>query len=103
MANLEGISVSAYIKEGTGDDVEWKYVSAVDTDVDGIFSIDGLRPGTYRLKYNDPDGDYQTEYYDDGDTLDQATDIVVGDGVTVTGKGAALADAGHITGTVTDE
>ena len=41
------------------------------------------------------------EYWDDADSVESATDIVVGASATVAGKNPQLATASHITGQVT--
>ena len=102
MANLEGIKVTVYRKTGVGDDINFDYVTSETTDVNGDFSLAGLSAGTYRLKFSDPEGAYLTEYFDNKETLDLATDIVLTAAQTVTGKDAILGAAGYIEGTVTD-
>ena len=102
MAAIEGIRVSIYRKIGVGDDIEYAYYGADNTDVSGEFSISGLPAGTYRLKFSDSNGAYLTEYFDGAASLDTATDIVVGAAATVTGKDAVLGAAAFVEGTVTD-
>lgn len=102
MANLEGITVTAYIKQYSGEDTQWAFAGSDVTGEDGSFSISGLTAGTYRLKFNDPNGSYLTEYYNNKNTLDEAGDIAVDAAETVTGKNAQLGASAYIQGTVTD-
>ena len=102
MAALENIRVTIYKKIGSGDEVEWDYVTSETTDASGNFSLSGLPAGTYRLKFNDPNGAYLTEYYDNAASLETATDIVVTAAATVTGKNAILGASAYVEGQVTD-
>lgn len=102
MAALENMKVTAYIKEGTGDDETWSYVTSVSTDASGDYTLSGLAPGTYKLKINDPEGDYLTEYYADASTLESATEIVVAAATTITDKDVVLGSASYISGTISD-
>jgi len=101
MANLEGIKVQIYIKEGTGDDINWSYVTSENTAVDGTYTLSGLGPGTYKLKISDPDGVYLTEYFDGKTTLDLATEIVVAAAAVLTGKDVIMGAAATISGAIT--
>ena len=101
MASLEGIKVQIYIKEGTGDDIKWSYVTSENTATDGTYTLSGLGPGTYRLKISDSTGVYLTEYYDGKTTLDLATEIVVAAEAIVIGKDVVMGAAATISGTIT--
>lgn len=48
-----------------------------ETDVDGEFTISGLRAGTYRLAFEKPDSEYSREFFPDQDEVATAQDIVV--------------------------
>jgi hypothetical protein len=102
MANLQGIRVSIYLKQGSGDDTEWKYVTSTLTDANGDYSLGGLGAGDYRLKFNDPNDAYLTEYYNGKSTLDTADTINVTAATTVSGKNAVLGAASFVEGTITD-
>jgi hypothetical protein len=73
------------------------------TDADGTYSIDGLPPGHYRVGFADQSGTYLSEYYDDVTDFGDATGIDVAAHAHVTGIDAELAEAAHVTGTVTDD
>jgi 5-hydroxyisourate hydrolase-like protein (transthyretin family) len=74
------------------------------TQDDGSYAIDGLPAGTWRIGFQDPDGNYLFEYYDDkGLDFGQATDVPVAAGETVSGIDAVLTRSAHVSGTVTDE
>jgi hypothetical protein len=81
----------------------WRDVMFDHVDASGQFEIRGLEAGPYRIAYLDiSNHGYALEYWDDADTVETATDIVVADGQTTGGKSAELALGGRITGTVTD-
>ena len=73
------------------------------TDDDGTYQLDGLPAGTWRVGFVDQEGSYLSEYYDDVTDFEQSTDIDVVAGDETPGIDAELADAAHVTGTVTDE
>ena len=102
MAIIEGIRVTVYKKVGVGEEMECSFVGSDLTDETGDFSIGGLAAGTYRLKFSSPDDTHLTEYYNDKESLETATDIVVTAAETVTGKDAVLGLSGFIEGNVTD-
>jgi hypothetical protein len=95
---LSGINVRAY--QQTGYD-SWTLVATVQTAGDGTYTVTGLDADIYRAKFEDPAGDYVSEYYDDRDTFTFATNFEVADGDTTPDIDAALAQAGHIQGMVT--
>ena len=98
-ANLAGVIVTAYAFDTATQ--TWQPVANTATAADGTFDVASLRAGTYRLGYADPGGTYATEFWNDKTTVLSATDVVVAAATTVTGRNAALATAGHVTGTVT--
>jgi len=73
------------------------------TDDDGSYQIDGLPAGTWRVGFVDHEGDYLSEYYDDVTEFEQSTDLPLAVRDELSGIDAELADAAHVTGTVTDE
>ena len=98
-ASLPGIYVYAYDLDPLYN--YWRYLRSATTDANGAYDIGGLPAGTYRVCFYA--SDYASECYDDAGTdVNSATDIAVLAGETVAGIDAALALAGHITGTVTD-
>ena len=96
---IDGVTVTAY---EVVDGEEPEYVTSVDTDSAGNFTVDGLNAGTYRLRFQDFGDAYLGEYWNDKPTLATADDIVVAASTTVTGKNATLATVGKVTGTVTN-
>jgi 5-hydroxyisourate hydrolase-like protein (transthyretin family) len=73
------------------------------TEDDGTYQLDGLPAGTWRVGFADQEGDYLSEYYDDVTDFGEATEVDVVAGEETAGIDAELADAAHVTGTVTDE
>lgn len=75
------------------------------TDNTGTYRIEGVQAGTYRLGFSDGamwPPRYYDEFYVDAQTVDAATDVVVGEGVVVDAIDAQLATASHIQGRVLD-
>lgn len=92
--NLAGATVS-WSRNGCdcGDGTE--------TDANGNWSVSGLTPGNYTIRFYGPEGSsYISEYYNDSLTLAGATQVVVTSGGSVTGRNAVLETGGAITGTV---
>ena len=90
--------VTVYQSDGSGG---WDYVDEASTAADGTYDIGGLHTGSYRVEFQDWSGEYLDECYNDKPSLDAADDVPVTAGQTTSGIDAALAVAGHITGTVT--
>ena len=76
------------------------YVASTATDADGHYEIRGLRSGDYRLGVWHS-GAYVDEFFNDRLTLASADPLALGVGESKT-VDVALANAGHITGTVKD-
>jgi hypothetical protein len=98
-APLKGIWVSVF--RWNTEDESWDPLQGDLTGTDGDYFIPWLNPGTYRVRYEDFEEYYATEYYSDSIDLDGATDIVLGESTIVGGIDATLAEAGHLAGTVT--
>ncbi|UCC51074.1 MAG: carboxypeptidase regulatory-like domain-containing protein, partial [Anaerolineaceae bacterium] len=95
---LQGIVVEIY--HWTGSSYDRLYSTGTDTS--GNYDLSGLPTGTFRIRFYDDRGVYNTEYYDDAPDLDSATDISVTAGSTTSGIDAVLIERGHITGNVSD-
>ena len=98
---LDEVTVYAYRRKGTNwlEFGNWRW-----TGFGGNFDYSGLLPGTYRLWFEGRIGDELLlgEYYDNTNDFDQAQDLVLEPGATISNVHAELALAGHITGTITD-
>ncbi|MGH9225606.1 MAG: MSCRAMM family protein [Acidimicrobiales bacterium] len=72
------------------------------TGPDGTYSIAGLVPGSYRIRFDDCVNpvEYASEYYNNKWTLTSADSVVVTAGNTTSGVNAGLGVAGSISGTV---
>ena len=66
----------------------------------GSYTVEGLRTGTYRVRFRTFGDGYLQEYYQDKDTIETANDIPVVQGGTATAN-ATLDLGGQISGTVT--
>jgi len=95
-AAIPSTSVTAYRLVGG----QWQTAGSGFTDNAGVYTVDGLRTGTYRLRFSTSGGGYLSEYYQDKDTLETANDVAVTQGATVTAN-ATLDLGGQISGTVT--
>jgi len=101
-AGLVGIKVTVYRTVGQPGATYWDSNQSTVTASDGTYSVTGLSNGNHRLEFDDfASGDFAGEYYGNKDNIDDATDIVVQEGVPAIDKNAELAVAGHITGRVT--
>jgi hypothetical protein len=94
---LEGIQVVALSQ--MGGDLWDPYAEGI-TDAAGNYEIWVNPFSTYRIQFNDPTGQYATEYYDHAATVSQATSIAV-ELAAVSNLNASLPLAGKISGTVT--
>ncbi|GGD08731.1 carboxypeptidase-like regulatory domain-containing protein [Nocardioides daphniae] len=94
------VRVSVLQERRWDDFSEWERVSSSYVGQDGSYEVGGLRAGTYKVAFEDQEGDLLDEYYDDAPTIAQAKDVVVGTRTTVQGINADLARASTISGTV---
>jgi hypothetical protein len=86
-APLANIIVNAYSNAGT--------VSGTTTDASGHYLL-SLRSGTYRLVFEDPNGDYAAVYYPNAESFLGAAGVTA----PATNVNATLLRAGHLTGAV---
>ncbi|NLE23386.1 MAG: hypothetical protein GX624_11515 [Actinobacteria bacterium] len=73
---LQGVAVSAYHLVGES----WEQASLDYTDGGGNYRLDGLVPGTYKVRYRDELGSYLPETYDDAPYVlaaENGADVVV--------------------------
>ncbi len=95
-----GVKVTALKLAGTG---QWAEADNAVTAADGSYQIGKFDTGTYRVRFDDPSGRFETEFYADVPRVDLAQDLVL-----KTGGGklehidAELGAAAHFTGRVTD-
>ena len=96
-APLRHVNVTGFVFDGT----DWIPADVPDalTDASGDYDL-SVPHGTYKLEFSAFDGDV-TEYYDNVNTLDSATQIPVATSATVTGKDAVLDTGATISGSVT--
>jgi len=100
---LSGIDVTAYEQVNDDGDVYWEEFGYAMTSSTGTYDLGALPGGSYRIGFDDFEYEnYLSEYFENKDNVDEATDIDVASGATASGKNAQLADGGHITGKVTD-
>ncbi|TQK70057.1 carboxypeptidase regulatory-like domain-containing protein [Nocardioides sp. SLBN-35] len=98
---LGDTSVTVYRYEPVYD--YWYWWDSTHTDAQGHYAIGDLTPSTpYRLRFHATDGQHVDEYFDDRTSLEEATDIVLGEHETFTAD-AELSTAGRVTGTIRDE
>lgn len=71
------------------------------TDSSGHYAITGLAPGTYKVQFLAGGLDYAPQYFDGKPTRSSADPVQVSSGATTSSIDAALANGGHIAGTVT--
>ncbi len=80
----------------------WTYLLDTLTDAQGRYNILGLESGVYRLGFGDAryPGLYETQFYSDAAKIDDATDITVTRGVSVSDINVNLQRKGSIAGTI---
>ncbi|MFC5676521.1 Ig-like domain repeat protein [Aeromicrobium endophyticum] len=105
-AKIVDVCVEAYgLVDGTYDESRPEPDLGT-TDENGDYSLEGLTPGTYKLKFSDCGGnDLVSEYWDDQKTLADAGGVTVTAGETTPGVDATLAPSpttADIKGVVTD-
>jgi len=83
------------------DGSSWQIFASDLTDNKGDFDIGGLISDTYRVQYHDVFLRFVTEYYDNWSSVNDADNVIVTSGETVSGIDAELGPYGSITGTVT--
>ncbi|MEZ4619766.1 MAG: carboxypeptidase regulatory-like domain-containing protein [Caldilineaceae bacterium] len=83
--------------------IYWNTAAFTTTTASGFYRLNALEPGNYRLTFQDSDGvpNHIGEIYDDADSYETATTVVVSAGQLITGINAALDETGAITGVVT--
>jgi protocatechuate 3,4-dioxygenase beta subunit len=97
---LPNVQVTAYRVTAPNS---FEYVFSDTTDQNGDYSVGGLTAGTYRISFNDNNGYYQSEVFDNATgSLDTGTDVLVNAAATTPGINAQLVAGGKISGTVTD-
>ena len=95
-APVAGICVSPQIPSSGSSNFRFN------TAADGTYLMNGLAPGTYRVRFQDCSGtvDWATEYYDNKLAQNAANLVTVAAGATTTGVNASLGAAGSVSGTV---
>jgi hypothetical protein len=95
---VAGIEATAWIWDG-GD---WYWLSWVESDSSGNYTIDGLPTGIYKVDFYDPFGDYVTETYNNALIFWEGDEIVISSpGQAVSGIDASLSTASSISGSIT--
>lgn len=95
---VPGIEVTLYAWDGS----EWFEWDTTTGDTYGRFEFPRLYAGNYRLGFNDPEGTFSDQYYDQKTTLSAATTVAVTDGTTTTIMARLIGSKGAITGVVRD-
>lgn len=106
--DLDGIDVRVYVNLVEGDG--WARVASGTTAAGGRYTIEGVPPGTYAVRFNAdlvrdestavPKNIYATETYANALTLGRATPVTVEAGKVTGAVDAELAVSGTISGTV---
>lgn len=99
VTQLAGIYVDAY--QWNIHQNDWILVGGGISKSDGTYVTGGLATGAYRICISDPQGIHVAEYYNDVLDIGSATDITVGNAMTVSGINASLSEGAKITGRIT--
>jgi formylglycine-generating enzyme required for sulfatase activity len=102
VTGLDGIELSTVELdlERLGDDGQWHWHADTETDEDGDYELSGLKPGVYRIEFEDESGEYAVEYYNNAVEFDLATNINLGNEQHLTIDASMLLGS-RITGKVT--
>lgn len=77
----------------------WSGVATTTTDADGEYVLADVTPGTYHVGFH-PTSDHLVKYYDNWGDVENAENVIVGDGQAVTNISVTIARGAHITGVV---
>ena len=103
-----GGSIAGVVTDSAGLPLEGIYVSrspsgqGTYTAADGTYRLTGLSVGSYSVRFEDFEGIYLAQWFDDVADQGTATEVVVAAGEAVVGVDASLATGGSIAGVVTD-
>lgn len=89
VANASGMGLG-HVEVSAYDDYEVWQAEAT-TDAAGNYTLKGLRPGAYRLRFEDVLGEYQPQWYAGRSSIAGATRVSLTTDQNVTGKDAQLA------------
>jgi hypothetical protein len=92
-APIEGIEVCAYQLDGFEEACRL-------SKADGTYSITGLAAGKYAIEFWRRNLNYITQYYDEKEFFEEADEVTVTEGGTVSNVDAQLEEGGEIEGTV---
>jgi len=96
---LEGVCVNANVASNGG----WDWVNGATTAADGSYTITQLPSADLRVAFHDcASGQYTDEWYDNADTFQSSTPVVLTPGEARTGVDAQLAAGIGVSGRVTD-
>lgn len=97
---LAGVVVTALKLAPTGN---WAEADNAVTGFDGSYQIGKFDSGTYRIRFDDPSGQFETEFYNDQPRVDLAQDLVLKvSGGKLENINAELGAAARFAGRVTD-
>jgi Carboxypeptidase regulatory-like domain len=84
------------------DPVEFEFVACEMTDPDGEYALGGLPNGSYVVEFRAMNLGYVRQYFNGVASFEDADEVVVAGGGTVSGVDAELEEGGEIAGRVTD-
>ena len=97
---LPGIHVTALAERLVGGVTQWVEVRAATTGSAGTFNVSKLPDGNYKVRFDDPAGNYATEFYDDAFRPADANVLDVSNGKFAIAD-VSLGGAAHLSGLVT--
>ncbi len=101
---LDGIDVKIYRRNDYQDWDSWENIWSANTYThgeSGDYTLRGLPPGIYRVKFSDQRGTYAGEFYNNGGSFEAGQNLELSEGVKLGGIDVSLADGATISGRVT--
>jgi len=93
---VSDIEVCALSTEGVGE-------GCTDSEADGKYTLLGVAPGKHKVEFASNSQSYETQYYNDKSSLEDANPVEVSEATTTEGINAAMVAPGEVTGRVTNE
>jgi cold shock CspA family protein len=92
VTNVEGTPLTGILAQAYSFNGSWNLIGGATTTTSGIYTIENLPAGTYRVHFVDFSGRYQHEYYNNQPNFNGAINILLTEGSTTPSINAVLAE-----------